>query len=68
MITNRERDSWQMVSRDKALREGSLSHTVLKWVSSPRPKPELPLSLASHWHVFHILNGRDIPNSDDWNN
>lgn len=28
MITNRERDSWRMVSRDKALQEGSLSHTV----------------------------------------
>lgn len=44
VITNRERDSWRMVSRDKALREGNLSHNVHKWVSSPRLKPELPLS------------------------
>lgn len=44
MITNGERDSWRMVSRDKALREGNLSHSVHKWVSSPKPKPELPLS------------------------
>lgn len=44
VIMNRGRDSWSMVCRDKTLREESLSHRVHDWVSSPRPKPELPLS------------------------
>lgn len=30
------------------------------WVYSPRPKPELPLSWASYWNAFRILNGEDI--------
>lgn len=44
VIMNRGRDSWSMVCRDKALREENLSHRVHDWVSSSRPKPELPLS------------------------
>lgn len=51
MITNRERDSWRMVSRDKALQEGSLSHTVgVQPKAKARTAIELSFPLACFPH------------------